>query len=219
MSDEFEKKFPDGYFTYTSGDSICVVDEVAKANALKGWQARGVVEAVKLEEATKRVDELERMLDMLVCDNVKLETEREGQPAMTQSNIKLKTANSVCMTTREYNELVGLLREAKQQLGAYEEVLADHRRLVCVMDVMMNGEEGAAKQSSLYDIVSQLPSKLANSEGVLKNKLANSEGVLKKQVLLLRKCLQAELDQNECLVDDDVRKESEWALFDTSTIS
>lgn len=38
----------------------------------------------------------------------------------------------------------------------YEEVLADHRRLVRELDVLINGEEGAAKQASLADIVAQV---------------------------------------------------------------
>lgn len=37
----------------------------------------------------------------------------------------------------------------------YEEVLADHRRLVRELDVLINGE-GAAAQASLCDIVGQL---------------------------------------------------------------
>lgn len=38
----------------------------------------------------------------------------------------------------------------------YEEVLADHRRLVRELDVLLNGEAGAAKQASLCDIVAQV---------------------------------------------------------------
>jgi hypothetical protein len=38
----------------------------------------------------------------------------------------------------------------------YEEVLASHRRLVRELDVLLNGEEGAAQQASLCDIVSQV---------------------------------------------------------------
>ncbi|ACR14996.1 hypothetical protein BcepIL02_gp03 [Burkholderia phage BcepIL02] len=38
----------------------------------------------------------------------------------------------------------------------YEEVLAEHRRLVRELDVLLNGEEGAAKQASLCDIVAQV---------------------------------------------------------------
>lgn len=40
-------------------------------------------------------------------------------------------------------------------IADYEEVLADHRRLVRELDVLLNGD-GAAQQSSLCDIVSQL---------------------------------------------------------------
>lgn len=39
---------------------------------------------------------------------------------------------------------------------AYEEVLTDHRRLVRELDVLLNGEAGAAMQASLVDIVSQV---------------------------------------------------------------
>lgn len=38
----------------------------------------------------------------------------------------------------------------------YEEVLANHRQLVRELDVLLNGEEGAAKQASLGDIVAQV---------------------------------------------------------------
>lgn len=41
-------------------------------------------------------------------------------------------------------------------IADYEEVLADHRRLVRRLDVALNGEEGAAKQASLCDIVAQV---------------------------------------------------------------
>jgi hypothetical protein len=44
----------------------------------------------------------------------------------------------------------------KKQVADYEEVLADHRRLVRELDVALNGEAGAAKQASLCDIVSQV---------------------------------------------------------------
>ena len=35
----------------------------------------------------------------------------------------------------------------------YEEVLAGHRKLVRDLDVAMHGEEGAAKQASLCDLI------------------------------------------------------------------
>lgn len=44
----------------------------------------------------------------------------------------------------------------------YEEGLADHRRLVRELDVLLNGEGGAAKQASLCDIVGQLAAKKRN---------------------------------------------------------
>ena len=46
-------------------------------------------------------------------------------------------------------------RAAFERVSDYEEVLADHRRLVREMDVMINGD-GAAKQASLCDLFSQV---------------------------------------------------------------
>ena len=43
----------------------------------------------------------------------------------------------------------------RASVADYEEVLADHRRLVREMDVLLNGD-GAAKQASLCDIVAQV---------------------------------------------------------------
>jgi hypothetical protein len=41
-------------------------------------------------------------------------------------------------------------------ISDYEAVLADHNRLVRELDVALNGEDGAAKQASLCDIVLQV---------------------------------------------------------------
>lgn len=41
-------------------------------------------------------------------------------------------------------------------IADYESVLSDHRRLVRELDVLLNGEEGAAEQASLCDIVAQV---------------------------------------------------------------
>lgn len=38
----------------------------------------------------------------------------------------------------------------------YEAAFADHRRLVREIDVIMNGEDGAAKQASLCDLVPEI---------------------------------------------------------------
>ncbi len=46
--------------------------------------------------------------------------------------------------------------EVEALIADYEQVLADHRRLVRELDVLLNGEEGAAKQASLCDIVAQV---------------------------------------------------------------
>lgn len=51
--------------------------------------------------------------------------------------------------SRLSRQLVGLT------IADYEEVLADHRRLVREIDVAINGE-GAAKQASLCDLVAQI---------------------------------------------------------------
>lgn len=55
-------------------------------------------------------------------------------------------------------DLAGAQPAAPEALTAadYEEVLADHQRLVRELDVLLNGEEGAAKQASLCDIVAQV---------------------------------------------------------------
>lgn len=53
-----------------------------------------------------------------------------------------------CVSDRQANENL--------TIEDYEEVLADHRRLVRELDVLLNGEEGAAKQASLCDIVAQV---------------------------------------------------------------
>jgi hypothetical protein len=50
--------------------------------------------------------------------------------------------------------------EAARQatIADYQEVLDDHKRLVRELDVLLNGEAGAAKQASLSDIVRQVKS-------------------------------------------------------------
>jgi hypothetical protein len=50
----------------------------------------------------------------------------------------------------------GKVDASRVRAADYEAVLADHRRLVRELDVILNGHEGAAEQASLCDIVSQL---------------------------------------------------------------
>jgi hypothetical protein len=62
-----------------------------------------------------------------------------------------------CMTEAQAKQLVAPFAHADSATAAdYEEVLADHRRLVRELDVLLNGEEGAAPQASLCDIVMQV---------------------------------------------------------------
>jgi hypothetical protein len=51
--------------------------------------------------------------------------------------------------------------DLRAQLADYEECAASHSALVRQIDVMMNGEDGAAKQASLCDLIGQLGTKLA----------------------------------------------------------
>jgi len=46
--------------------------------------------------------------------------------------------------------------ELEQEVRDYKEVLEDKRRLVRELDVVLNGEAGAAKQASLCDLVAQV---------------------------------------------------------------
>jgi hypothetical protein len=65
----------------------------------------------------------------------------------------------------------GKVDASRVRSADYEAVLADHRRLVRELDVILNGHEGAAEQASLCDIVSQLrrgsmtPGYLPHEEG------------------------------------------------------
>jgi hypothetical protein len=47
------------------------------------------------------------------------------------------------------------MSDERLNIADYEEVLADHRRLVRELDVLLNGEN-AARQASLVDIVAQV---------------------------------------------------------------
>lgn len=51
----------------------------------------------------------------------------------------------------------------------YEEVLADHRRLVRELDVLLNGA-GAARQASLCDIVHQVHHERIRSKQYIESK-------------------------------------------------
>ena len=61
---------------------------------------------------------------------------------------------------------------AARKVAGYEEVLADHRRLVRELDVEMNGEEGAAKQASLCDLIGEHKRKVAEAVAVERERCA-----------------------------------------------
>jgi hypothetical protein len=68
--------------------------------------------------------------------------------------------------TMEHHEYVKGLHK---QIAELEECAKDHKRLVREIDVLLNGEDGAAKQASLCDIVAQvttmrMPERMAELE-------------------------------------------------------
>lgn len=66
------------------------------------------------------------------------------------------------------NEKLRKNAEKEQQsapdVADYEQVLDDHRRLTRELDVLLNGEEGAAQQASLADLVAQLRTVVRKTE-------------------------------------------------------
>ncbi|KAJ09081.1 hypothetical protein [Pseudomonas aeruginosa] len=60
-------------------------------------------------------------------------------------------------------------------MADYEEALVDHRRLVHELDVLLNGEDGAAQQASLCDLVAQVRTlRLVHDENVPTDNLGQS---------------------------------------------
>jgi hypothetical protein len=72
--------------------------------------------------------------------------------------------DTISALQKNYDDMRGRLEAALEQRGKdltqttadYEEILAGHRRLVRELDVLLNGEAGAARQASLADIVAQV---------------------------------------------------------------
>ena len=56
----------------------------------------------------------------------------------------------------ELPEGAGVCLRAADEIEAYREIMDNHRRLVRELDVALNGEDGAAQQASLCDIVGQV---------------------------------------------------------------
>lgn len=81
----------------------------------------------------------------------------------------------------------------------YEEVLADHRRLVRELDVALHGEAGAAKQASLCDLIEPARQLRRKCEA-----RARTIGMLRAQLRMV--------GQIPCVVEDDATGKSENAM-------
>lgn len=57
-------------------------------------------------------------------------------------------------------------RQLLKLVDAHEEAKADHQKLVRELDVLLNGEDGAAPQASLCDIVAQMKHMKAVQDGM-----------------------------------------------------
>lgn len=82
-----------------------------------------------------------------------------NEPAAYLRNDKSVVAGAHALDTPAYSvaQVEAMMRAYGEQVARdYEEVIADNCRLVREMDVILNGEAGAAKQASLCDIVGQV---------------------------------------------------------------
>jgi hypothetical protein len=75
----------------------------------------------------------------------------------------------------------------KQELELYKEVEEDKKRLCRMIDVIMFGEEGAAKQPSLCDIAKSVSKLVRDNKDYLQSTL-----FLRKQVVMLKNMLNKE---------------------------
>lgn len=66
------------------------------------------------------------------------------------------TVRKIRVKEMPLKDLIPLLNKAADEIDSWEEVNKDHNRLVRELDVLLNGEAGAAKQASLCDIVAQV---------------------------------------------------------------
>jgi hypothetical protein len=76
--------------------------------------------------------------------------------AMECAGAILSDASGACPTEKTRAAAAIIQRLLDAQAKNYEEVLADKRRVVRELDVLLNGEEGAAKQASLIDLFPQI---------------------------------------------------------------
>ena len=67
-----------------------------------------------------------------------------------------KVRDGIPLTIRQQAEQALLTADAQATVEALQAVIDDHHRLVRELDVSLHGEDGAAKQASLCDLVSQI---------------------------------------------------------------
>lgn len=73
-----------------------------------------------------------------------------------------KTIRDDVLEAEAYENLVP--GASQLTVADYEEVIADHRALVREIDVIINGEAGAAKQASLCDLVGRIKQLVRNAQ-------------------------------------------------------
>ena len=73
---------------------------------------------------------------------------------------RILCGQKVCPSCEVYSEASRMPETVTLISGDYEEVLVDHRRLVHELDVLLCGEEHAAKAASLCDIISMVASRV-----------------------------------------------------------
>lgn len=71
------------------------------------------------------------------------------------------------MSEIDLRRLLALVTEQAEEIKALNEVLDDKRRLTRELDVAMNGEEDAAKQASLIDLIAQAKSLRSEASRVI----------------------------------------------------
>lgn len=105
-----------------------------------------IVKKIRQRQAQKREDQARNDLP------ARLQKEMEIRDAMA----KLISNTGHPRSDNNEGRCAALLEDAKEEIVALREVLDDHQKLVRELDVALNGEDGAAKQASLCDIVSQV---------------------------------------------------------------
>ncbi|HBO4448881.1 TPA: hypothetical protein L4U50_003481 [Pseudomonas aeruginosa] len=134
------------------------------------WQARAALAQPSPVRSSLLINgyQLRAALDFIAPDGTAEQLESEACIEWRQQDADFLEAGLYAFCA-EYPEEGGVLLDEEPTTAQpsplqaeqptaddYEEVLADHRRLVRELDVLLNGEEGAAKQASLCDLVGQV---------------------------------------------------------------